>query len=307
MGTGPIPRLATGITQRQFPELRRSASHTSVMNNQIDLNNLEERFSVEDLARMGEARANKIVEKLTSENVTELSPSRVVRVATVRTYIVQKGKGISGMEGYVFPPFARHWVVIVGPEDDLVLYHLTFVDPNAARLSPPSDASREVQFSFKGLSKLPPDANEVGTTTLDDIALRRTGKRMIQLFGNYHRVFWNCQVFANCYLRVITGNEAIIFPALTSGDTTNLVLCAFLVGAPMATTNRKWEKKRVQGLLNRLTQTMDSTTASVEQASDQAISFILDLAITHPQTKEDLKAMEEGKGVIPSIIKYFFG
>jgi hypothetical protein len=271
------------------------------------MNDLEGRFSVDDLARIGEARANEIVEKLISENIAEPSSLRVVRVAKVRTYIVQKGKGISGMEGYVFPPFARHWVIIVGPEDDLVLYHLTFVDPKAARLSPPSHTSREVQFSFKGLSKLPPDAKEVGTTILDDVVLRRTGKRMIQLFGSYHRVFWNCQIFANCYLRVITGNDAIVFPALTSGDTTNLVLCAFLVGAPIATTNKKREMKRVKELLNRLAQTTESTAASVEQASDQVISFILDLAITHPQTQEDLKAMEEGKGVLATVIIYFFG
>jgi hypothetical protein len=129
---------------------------------------------------------------------------------------------------------------------------------------------------------------------------------MIQLFGSYHRVFWNCQIFANCYLRVITGNDAVVFPAMTSGDTANLVLCAFLVGAPIATTNRKWEIKRVKELFNRLSQTTENTTALVEQASDQAISFILDLAITHPQTKEDLKAMEEsGKGVLASIIRYF--
>ena len=114
-------------------------------------------------------------------------------------------------------------------------------------------------------------------------------------------------MFANCYLRVITGNDAVVFPALTSGDTTNLVLCAFLVSALIATTNRKREMKRVKELLNRLAQTTESTTASVEQVSDQAISFILDLAITHPQTIEDLKAMEEGKGVLTSIIKYFFG
>ena len=84
-------------------------------------------------------------------------------------------------------------------------------------------------------------------------------------------------------------------------------IAAFLVGALIATTNRKREMKRVRELLNRLAQTTESTTASVEQASDQAISFILDLAITHPQTIGDLKVMEEGKGVLTSIIKYFFG
>jgi hypothetical protein len=273
---------------------------------QVELETFDARFSGEEQTRMGAARANEIVELVASENHAEPASSRVVRVAKVRTYILQNGKGLTGMEGYVFPPFASHWTVIVGPEDDLVLYHLTFVDSWAARLCPPSGASREVQFSFRELSQLPLGAIDVGNTILDDSALRRTGKRMIELFGSYHRVFWNCQTFANCYLRVITGNRNATFPALTSGDTANLVLCAMLVGAPIATTNKKREIQRVRELLKRLVETnSDSLTTSIEQASDQAISVILDLAIRDPRTAEDLKAMEETDGIIVRIFKFF--
>jgi hypothetical protein len=44
----------------------------------------------------------------------------------------------------------------------------------------------------------------VGTTIFNADELRDIGARMIDEFGDYHRVFWNCQTFAKCYLRVIT-------------------------------------------------------------------------------------------------------
>jgi hypothetical protein len=49
---------------------------------------------------------------------------------------------------------------------------------------------------------------EVGQTRFTVQQLRDIGYDMIDAFGNYHVVFWNCQMFAKCYLRVITGSEA---------------------------------------------------------------------------------------------------
>jgi hypothetical protein len=47
---------------------------------------------------------------------------------------------------------------------------------------------------------------------------------MIKEFGDYHRVFWNCQTFAKCYLQVICGEQASAqFDAWTLSDTSNMV------------------------------------------------------------------------------------
>ena len=46
---------------------------------------------------------------------------------------------------------------------------------------------------------------------------------MIEAFGDYHRVFWNCQTFAKCFLQVICEESTASFDAWTIADTSNLV------------------------------------------------------------------------------------
>ena len=45
---------------------------------------------------------------------------------------------------------------------------------------------------------------------------------MVEAFGDYHRVFWNCQTFAKCFLQIICGKPAT-FDAWTLADATTLV------------------------------------------------------------------------------------
>src|SRR5208282_1551833 len=45
---------------------------------------------------------------------------------------------------------------------------------------------------------------------------------MIEAFGNYHRIFWNCQIFAKCFLKVIC-EEPAEFDAWTIAEASNLV------------------------------------------------------------------------------------
>ena len=75
---------------------------------------------------------------------------------------------------------------------------------------------------------------------------------MIREFGSYHKVFWNCQTFAKCYLRVVTGKIEAKFDDWTLADTSRLFLCAFLVGASFATTNKVNEKRRAEKLVKRI-------------------------------------------------------
>ena len=97
-----------------------------------------------------------------------------------------------------------------------------------------------------------PNAKPVGHTHYNINELKALGKAMIREFGSYHRVFWNCQAFAKCYLRVITGNVAAKFDDWTSADTSRLFLCAFLVGAPFATTNKISENNRADKLVKQI-------------------------------------------------------
>lgn len=87
----------------------------------------------------------------------------------------------------------------------------------------------------------------VGDTKYEYLELRRIGKEMIKAFGNYHLVFWNCQMFAKCYLQVITGNDAA-FTQWTSADITNLFLCALVVPIPAASSLKSREKARMKQL-----------------------------------------------------------
>ena len=95
---------------------------------------------------------------------------------------------------------------------------------------------------------------------------------MIAQFGNYHRVFWNCQTFAKCYLRVITGHIGASFDDWTVADTSRLFLTAFLIGAPFATTSKIIEKSETQKLVKKFTE-IPSDADATEQ-SRQAILAI---------------------------------
>jgi hypothetical protein len=47
---------------------------------------------------------------------------------------------------------------------------------------------------------------------------------MINAFGDYHRVFWNCQTFAKCFLQIICGPDASAkFSAWTLSDASSMV------------------------------------------------------------------------------------
>ena len=65
-----------------------------------------------------------------------------------------------------------------------------------------ADRSREVRTGVK----------QVGQTSFSVPELIRIGVDMIKAFGNHHIVFWNCQMFAKCYLRVIAGSDAALYP-----------------------------------------------------------------------------------------------
>jgi hypothetical protein len=230
-----------------------------------------------------------------------------VSLARVSTYIyrTEVSKTV-GTKRIVFPTFASHWAIIVSeqqyPDADSHAYHLTFEDPAAGLLSPPPNTSRRVVFSTIPLDQLPEGAKDAGTTRFSHVERMNIGRAMINAFGTYHRVFWNCQHFARLYLSVITGGAGA-FDEWTAGRTSNLFLCAFLITTPLATTNKNVESHKANTILSHFSaigHSVDEQT--ILNASDQAITLARNLAIEdYKNNQASSLRMEEpsrGRGFI---------
>jgi len=135
-------------------------------------------------------------------------PPSSIALAEVRTYVHDmKTSPWAGEPGVTVPSFACHWGVVVND----TLYHLVFQDA--------ADANSDLKnFAREGrpivFGHINPAAKVIvgpgkvaGTTKYRSTELEDIGKALIDAFGNYHRLFWNCQVFADCFLYLITGEK----------------------------------------------------------------------------------------------------
>lgn len=166
-------------------------------------------------------RAQEIIQTV-SANHTEQTESRPVNIVPVSTYVAQPKEEHAG-SAYVYPkqpPFASHWGIVVGDINQMGeanLFHLLLSGDGKERKVRFRASSIELDSEWiKGAA-----VKHVGETKFTVAQVRRIGTEMIEAFGNYHIVFWNCQMFAKCYLRVITGSDAA-FSQWTSADVTNL-------------------------------------------------------------------------------------
>ena len=131
--------------------------------------------------------------------------------------------------------------------DVATLYHLvlkTDIDGNRAVDFVPTTVKPDSHWIQFGTMK------DVGFTEYDHEERIRIGYDMIKEFGNYHRVFWNCQTFAKCYLAVIT-NDAAVFDNWTAADTTALFLCAFTVTIPVVTSFKATQTVRAAKVIKK--------------------------------------------------------
>lgn len=180
-------------------------------------------------------RGEEIVETISSHHKAEASHMRVT-VMPVSTYVAQSKEENAGSVWVPpkQPPFASHWGIVVGDIDQrgkAWLFHLMLREDGKERevVFRTTDVDRNSGW-IKGAA-----VKEIGETRFTVQQLRDMGYEMIDAFGDYHVVFWNCQMFAKCYLRVITGSEAA-FNEWTSADATNLFLCSLIVPMPIAST-----------------------------------------------------------------------
>ena len=191
-------------------------------------------------------RAQEIIRTISLDH-REQGTSTLVNVLPVSTYVAQSKEDDAG-SAYVSPkqpPFASHWGIVIGDpneEREAILLHLLLSDKNGKRY---------VRFRITDLDDgdwiVGAAVKQVGETRFTIQQLLRIGKDMIRAFGNYHVVFWNCQMFAKCYLHVITGSDAA-FTQWTSADATNLFLCALVVPIPIASTSRLNERRKMKQL-----------------------------------------------------------
>lgn len=75
------------------------------------------------------------------------------------------------------------------------------------------------------------------------------GGGMIESFGSYHVIFWDCQMFAKCHLHIITGNDTV-FTQWISPDVSNLFLCTVVLPMPLRLKQWQLEDEETQWYRN---------------------------------------------------------
>jgi hypothetical protein len=134
--------------------------------------------------------------------------SRPLLLPKVRTYIAP-GKTLqttSMFTSVVVPAFATHWGIVVGN----IMYHLTFRDTRDAESHTGEFSGKgcPIRFTIRIVEDDITGGKIVGETNYDAEQLISIGKALIDSFGSYHRLFWNCQVFAECFLYLITDGKS---------------------------------------------------------------------------------------------------
>jgi hypothetical protein len=206
-----------------------------------------------------------------------------LRLRPVKSYVAS-GKTLqsSKFSGVAVPSFAVHWGVVVGR----TMYHLAFQNRQDSELEW-SDTSRHrkpirlaVYIWERGTEC--EDFPSLGHTKFGHEELLDIGDRLIEAFGDYHRLFWNCQVFAECFLRIITGNQGSRFGRCklhtnmaegryTSVDAAQLFLCAFVVTLPTAITMRITYENKRKALESEMYEVMDLVTQVERVAREEGM------------------------------------
>jgi hypothetical protein len=233
-----------------------------------------------------------------------------VALAPVHTYVHQLDKTPTGWppRSIAVPPFACHWGIVVGEPDDQRLLHLVFAEGAIAEAQTSTVANKFIRFHDSVLEEPLANTEYVGKTRYNTDELHRIGLAMIREFGNYHRVFWNCQMFAKCYLRVITGEPEADFSNWTSADTSRLFLCAFLVGSPVATTSKMKETRQAETLVRKFESIPEHLPT--EEKSAQAIMAIYESLKQDPSWGSEVGKLEDTTarpGFLDQLLKRLFG
>lgn len=254
--------------------------------------------------------ANVVVQRVVNTIGVGTDELAGVSLAPVHTYVHQLDKrpSVWGSSAIVIPPFACHRGIIVGTPGSQTLFHLLFVQDVGWEVENSRVENKYIRFHYTKLQKQLANTKYVGQTRYSTAQLDGLGEAMIREFGNYHKVFWNCQTFAKCYLRVITGDESAGFDSWTSADTSRLFLCAFLVGAPFATSNKAKEKVEAGRLVKKIGSIPEHLTPEAKSA--EAIAAIYEALKQDPSWGSEAGLVEDRcdrGGLVDRVIKLLFG
>jgi hypothetical protein len=131
-----------------------------------------------------------------------------IQLYDVKSYVMAGNTSGSGaFKGVIVPAFASHWAVVIGQ----FIYHLVFVrrEDAALQFSDISRKGKPIRFSMHNIdlennTEIKGEATLVGKTRYNVEMLTEIGKKLVEAFGDYHRLFWNCQTFAKLFLDIIT-------------------------------------------------------------------------------------------------------
>ena len=254
--------------------------------------------------------ADAVVERVADAAGVGTNEGTRVALVPVHTYIHQLDKAASpwGGPAIIVPPFACQWGIVVGPPESQRLFHLLFVEDVGREAKNSNVENRFIRFHDTSLHRPFENTKYVGQTCYNTDQLNALGKAMIREFGNYHKVFWNCQTFAKCYLRVITGDHKAKFDNWTSADTTRLFLCAFLVGTPFTTTSKVKEKVESGRLIRKIESIPENLPA--EDKSAEAIAAIYEALRQDPSWGKELGKLEDTtsrEGFLDRVLRLLFG
>lgn len=246
---------------------------------------------------------------------------------TVSTYVRESKSGNIQYARIapLVPGFALHWGIVIQKTDprdpkneDVWLFHLCLVE---------DEGRRSVNLAVDGLVKGDKQlkgkkVDEVGRTRFSIDQITRIGREMIDAFGDYHLVFWNCQMFAKCFLRVISEDIGATFDQWTSADITDLFLCALVISAPLATGLKsseiaKMKEMRGAGILKAEMFKEEEEPDPVDREqlnrySDSAIDLIKLASLNNDEVMKSMgveaykvKDSEDKVGVINAVIEMF--
>ena len=257
------------------------------------LASVQRKFQESDEMKITEDEANELVQRVVDTVGVGTSPPTELALAPVHTYVDQLGKTPRAWcdSSVVVPAFACHWGIVVGPPNRQILFHLLFVDNRGRDAKSSTVENALIHFRHTSLGAPLSNTTCVGQTRYRLDQLVELGNAMIKEFGSYHKLFWNCQTFAKCYLRVITGDHDAKFDHWTSADTSRLFLCAFLVGAPAATTIKVKEDLRTKRLINKIESIPKNLPA--EDASGQTITAIYETLKQDPSWGRDVRQLAD--------------
>lgn len=201
-------------------------------------------------------------------------------VVPIETYDTSMcGPLVTAAEAIVVPGIASHWGVVLEIQQPKgftfrVLYHLMF---NEWQDASTDDIHRKVALYFETVDTT--FGTEVGTTRESMEGVYEIGKKLVKEFGSYHHVFWNCRVFMNCFLRILTKSDNDFYQYFPP-ERSKLFVPAFHLSADIKP--RKSNQNVLLSDLKALLENGDIGTLDVTK-SDMLISYLYDEAQADPK------------------------